>query len=88
MSLYNFPALNLLEVRESLGAFEPASITMVGLSLEQVVQVPRILTTQLGGERRSPRRVNDYAPDDVRGQQLAVHVSYSDFVRRMGWHIE
>lgn len=84
-SILNFPALNLREVHERPEGFEEASVMLVGLSLERVLQGLDILADQPRGEERVLRMVRDYQPDNVSSKMLRILQSYTDFVKRKVW---
>jgi UDP-N-acetylglucosamine 2-epimerase len=84
-SILNFPALNLREVHERPEGFEEASVMLVGLDVERVLQALDILSTQGRGETRDLRLVGDYAIDNVSAKVLRIIHSYTDFVNRKVW---
>lgn len=85
-SILNFPALNLREVHERPEGFEEASVILVGLSIDRVLQGLDILETQPRGSERRLRLVTDYAPDNVSDKILRIIQSYTDFVNSKVWH--
>jgi len=85
-SILNFPALNLREVHERPEGFEEASVIMVGLSLERILQALAILEAQPRGNERLLRLVDDYAPANVSDKVVRIIQSYTDFVNRRVWH--
>lgn len=87
-SILNFPALNLREVHERPEGFEEASVMMVGLSVDRVMQGLAIIERQNRGDLRTLRLVNDYSPDNVSDKVLRIIQSYTDFVNRKVWHKE
>ena len=85
-SILNFPALNIREVHERPEGFEEASVIMVGLNLDTVIQALSVLDSQPRGASRLLRIVDDYAPRNVSDKVLRVILSYTDFVNRKVWH--
>lgn len=85
-SILNFSALNLREVHERPEGFEEASVMMVGLSLDRVMQGLAVLDGQPHGDERLLRMVNDYSPANVSDKVLRIVQSYTDFVNRKIWH--
>ncbi|MDD0808770.1 UDP-N-acetylglucosamine 2-epimerase (non-hydrolyzing) [Curvibacter sp. RS43] len=84
-SLLNFPALNLREAHERPEGFEEASVMMVGLSVERVLQGLHILQDQPRGAQRLLHPVADYLVDNVSDKVLRIVQSYTDFVNRKVW---
>ena len=84
-SILNFPALNLREVHERPEGFEEASVMLVGLNVERVLQALSVLELQPRGESRALRMVNDYEPMNVSEKVLRIILSYTDFVNKRVW---
>jgi UDP-N-acetylglucosamine 2-epimerase (non-hydrolysing) len=84
-SILNFPALNIREVHERPEGFEEASVIMVGLNLDTVIQALNVLDSQPRGTSRLLRLVDDYAPQNVSDKVLRIILSYTDFVNRKVW---
>jgi UDP-N-acetylglucosamine 2-epimerase len=84
-SILNFPALNIRQAHERPEAMEEASVMMVGLSSERILQGLTQLETQKRGEERSFRHVADYTMPNVSDKVVRIIISYVDYIQRVIW---
>jgi UDP-N-acetylglucosamine 2-epimerase (non-hydrolysing) len=87
-STLNFPALNLRQSHERPEAMEEASVMMVGLNPERILQALVQLESQKRGEERSFRRVADYTMPNVSDKMVRIILSYTDYIKRVVWSEE
>ena len=81
-SILQFPALNIREAHERPEAMEEASVMMVGLDKERILQGLRILESQTP---ETLRPVADYSMPNVSDKVLRIILSYTDYINRTVW---
>lgn len=81
-SILGFRALNIRQAHERPEAIEEASVMMVGLKRERILQGLEVLETQ---ENDTLRQVADYSMPNVSEKVLRILLSYTDYVNRVVW---
>jgi UDP-N-acetyl-L-fucosamine synthase len=81
-SILGFRALNIRQAHERPEAMEEASVMMVGLKKERILQGLEILETQ---QKDTLRKVADYSMPNVSDKVLRIIMSYTDYVNRVVW---
>jgi len=81
-SILGFRALNIREAHERPEAMEEASVMMVGLAKERILQGLEILETQ---DKDTLRLVGDYSIPNVSDKVLRIVLSYTDYINRVVW---
>lgn len=81
-SILGFRALNIRQAHERPEAMEEASVMMVGLKKERILQGLEVLEIQ---EKGALRLVADYSMPNVSDKVLRIILSYTDYVNRVVW---
>ncbi len=87
-SILNFHALNIRQAHERPEAMEEASVMMVGLNPERIMQGLVQLQYQASGEKRNFRPVADYSMPNVSEKVVRIIISYTDYIKRTVWSEE
>lgn len=85
-SILNFRALNIRDAHERPEAMEEASVMMVGMNTERIIQGIVQLEQQEIGEIRNFRKVSDYSMPNVSDKMVRIIISYVDYVKRVVWN--
>ncbi len=81
-SILKLRALNIREAHERPEAMEEASVMMVGLKKQRVIQGLQILETQ---RQDTLRQVYDYSMSNVSDKVLRIILSYTDYINKVVW---
>lgn len=82
-SILGFRALNIRQAHERPEAMEEASVMMVGLKENRILEGLEVLETQ-GND--TLRQVSDYSMSNVSEKVLRIIISYTDYVNRVVWN--
>lgn len=81
-SILGFRALNIRQAHERPEAMEEATVMMVGLKKERILQGLEVLETQ---EKDTLKLVADYSMPNVSDKVLRIILSYTDYVNSVVW---
>lgn len=81
-SILGFKALNIRNAHERPEAMEEASVMMIGLKKQRILQGLKVLENQ--GEQ-TLRLVQDYSMPNVSDKVLRIIISYTDYINRVVW---
>ncbi|MFB8605552.1 non-hydrolyzing UDP-N-acetylglucosamine 2-epimerase [Enterococcus casseliflavus] len=81
-SILGLKALNIRQAHERPEAMEEASVMMVGLKKNRILEGLEIIETQ---EDDTLRQVSDYSMPNVSEKVLRIIISYTDYINRLVW---
>lgn len=84
-SILNFPALNLRAAHERPEGFEEASVMLVDLGVDRVLQALDVLKDQPRGRERMLQIPEDYQVANVSDKVLRIIQSYTGFINTKVW---
>jgi UDP-N-acetyl-L-fucosamine synthase len=82
-SILGFKALNIRQAHERPEAMEEASVMMVGLKKERILQGLEVLESQ---KKDTLRPVEDYSMPNVSDKVVRIILSYTDYINRVVWN--
>lgn len=83
-SILGFKALNIRQAHERPEAMEEASVMMVGLEKDRILQGLEVLDVQ---EKETLRVVEDYRMPNVSDKIIRIILSYTHYVNRVVWGV-
>lgn len=81
-SILGLKALNLRQAHERPEAMEEASVMMVGLHKDRILQALHVLESQ---KQSNFRQVSDYTMPNVSEKVVRIILSYTDYIQRNVW---
>jgi len=81
-SILRFKALNIREAHERPEAMEEASVMLVGLKSERILQAINVLEKQ---DLNTLNIVEDYSKNNVSEKVLRIILSYTDYINNKEW---
>jgi UDP-N-acetylglucosamine 2-epimerase (non-hydrolysing) len=84
-SILNFRALNIREAHERPEAMEEASVMMVGLNSQRILNGLDQLHYESSNNSTVYRKVADYSMPNVSQKMVRIVISYTDYIKRVVW---
>jgi UDP-N-acetylglucosamine 2-epimerase len=84
-SILNFRALNIREAHERPEAMEEASVMMVGLNSDRIINGLDQLLYESQTSNTIYRKVADYSMPNVSQKMVRIVISYTDYIKRVVW---
>jgi UDP-N-acetylglucosamine 2-epimerase len=76
---------NIRDAHERPEAMEEASVMMVGMNCERIMQGLTQLKYQKKGADRNFNQVADYSKANVSEKMVRIIISYVDYIKRVVW---
>ena len=86
-SILKFPALNIREAHERPEAMEEASVMMVGMNKDRILQALNIIESERPQFEKAYQNVKDYSMPNVSDKVLRIIASYCDYIPRVVWGV-
>ena len=84
-SIMNIRALNIRDAHERPEAMEEASVMMVGMNTDRILQGLEQAALQKIHDERNFRPVADYSMPNVSEKVVRIILSYTDYINRVVW---
>ena len=81
----NIRALNIRDAHERPEAMEEASVMMVGMNTDRILQGLEQVALQKIHDERNFRPVADYSMPNVSEKVVRIILSYTDYINRVVW---
>ena len=85
-SILRFPAINMRDAHERPEAMEEASVMLVGMNIERIMQALSILETEGKEWENTYSSVKDYSNPKVSAKVVRIIISYCDYISRVVWN--
>ena len=84
-SILGFPAVTIRQAHERPEGMDEGTLVMCGLEAQTVMESMEVVMSQLAGQQKRFRIVEDYNVDNVSQKVLRIILSYTDYVNRTVW---